>query len=266
MLIGGQCPVCGGEIHPPEFHSILEPMHLCKSCGWYESRQEQKAAEVQEKKTVWTMSAVAAALVIVSAHLISWGGGALEILPLKLQQWTGTLGSPGYFRIAELCLANGRAECARKAYLDSYLTAKDLEGLPKLASLQLALKESNAAMTTLNTYFARGGQNPEAALSQGQLLEQAGRLDEALKMFELAIKAMAEQMPDRLPIAMTGALVRVLMKQGQFEEAYKVVRAFHQSAGNAQGYLNTELAQIEQVLKKSGQSSVIGRRTSRVSI
>jgi len=262
MLVGGQCPVCGGEIHPPEFQSTLEPMHLCKSCGWYESRQEMKVEEAQEKKTIWTMSAVAAALVIVSAHMISWGGGALEILPLKLQQWTGTLSSTGYYRIADLCLANGRAECARKAYLDSYLSAKDLEGLPKLATLQLAMKETQSAMTTLNTYFARGGKSPEAALSQGQLLEQSGRLDEALQMFELAIKSMAEQMPDRLPIAMTGAMVRVLMKQGKFEEAYKVVREFHGSAGNAQGYLNTELAQIEQVLKKAGSPVVIGRKTS----
>ncbi len=57
-----------------------------------------------------------------------------------------------------------------------------------------------------------------------------------------------------LPIAATGAIVRILMKQGQYTEARTRITEFHKSADNAKGYLNTELTQIEQAIKLYGRS------------
>jgi hypothetical protein len=45
-----------------------------------------------------------------------------------------------------------------------------------------------------------------------------------------------------------------MMKQGRYQEARQRILAFHASAGNAKGFLNTELTQLDNYFASKGKS------------
>lgn len=221
---------------------------VCTKCGWYESHAQHQSRIKSENEAIGIMISFAVTILLVSAHMLSWGAHAFSIPALKLGQWTGTLSTRGYDELAQSCIDLGKYACARTALIENFQSHRTPEPLAKLAILQVRLQETPAAMTTFASYFNNGGKNGDAALLYGQLLEQAGRDEEAMKMLEISIIGRGQQ----LPIAATGAIVRIMMKQGRYDEARERIAQFHSSAENAKGYLNTELAQVEAAVKLYG--------------
>jgi hypothetical protein len=242
-----QCPRCNSNLHTGIMSGNIQAggLTVCTRCGWYESKAQAKARIKSENQTIVAMITTTVAILLVTAHMLSWGAHAFSVPALKVGQWTGMLVKGGYDELAQMCADLGKLVCARDAYIENFRKNRDIEALAKLARLQLRNQETQTAMSTFATYIDAGGKNGEAALLYGQLLEQAGQDSEALRLMELSIEAR----PDQLPIAATGAIVRILMKQGRYEEARERLTRFHGSAGNAKGYLNTELSQIEQAIK-----------------
>lgn len=218
---------------------------VCSHCGWYESKAQAHATIKIENQTILAMAITSVSILLLTAHMLSWGAHAFSVPFLKVGNWTGMLGTSGYNELAQMCLDLGKIPCAKNAYIENFRQNRELESLAKLARLQVRNQETQNALTTFAAYINAGGKNGEAALLYGQLLEQAGQDAEALRMMELSIASR----PDSLPIAATGAIVRILMKQGRYEDARDRLLRFHDSAGNAKGYLNTELSQIEQAIK-----------------
>lgn len=247
MAYFGTCPRCNQTLHTNVMSGNIKAggLAVCSKCGWYESHSQAQARVKTENETIGIMTGFALTLLLVAAHMISWGGHSFTAPILKLSQWTGTLSADGYDELAQVCVDLGKLPCARTAYIESFRKYRSPEPLAKLARLQVRNQETAAAMVTFSTYIKNGGRDGEAALIYGQLLEQAGQDTEALASLELSITAR----PENLPIAATGAIVRILMKQGRYDEARDRIQAFHASAGNAKGYLNTELSQIEQAIK-----------------
>ncbi len=226
-------------------NSHVGGLAVCSKCGWYESQAQAKLRIKTENQTITFMIAFAVSLLLITAHLINWGSHAYSIPGLKIGQWTGTLSARGYDELAQACVDLGKFECARTTYIENFKLNRTPEPLAKLARLQVRLQETQPAMATFNAYFKNGGTDGDAALLYGQLLEQSGQDAEAEKMLELSITSRGSM----LPIAATGAIVRIMMKQGRYEEARTRIETFQASAGNAKGYLNSELAQIEQAIK-----------------
>lgn len=240
---GSGCPRCGDALHRDV--SMHGGLFICTSCGWTESLSEKRRDEKVEKQTVGGLIIGVALLTALTLHTFVWGSNALTIPFYKLGQLTGTLSVEGYDRLADICMDVRKYACARQAYVDSYRQTQAPDSLTKLARLQVRMQENPAAMVTLTTYFRAGGTDGEAAILLGQLLEQSGQDSEALRMYEKSI----ELRPDQLPVSATGAIVRILMRQGRYEEAHSRLLSFHASAGNAKGYLNTELYQVEQAIQ-----------------
>lgn len=246
----GSCPRCGGQIHN---HVQSVGLSVCKSCGWFESRNQLTSQVQNENRTMVALAVAAVTTLLVIAHSINWGQYSLEIPFLKTGQVFGILSQKSYDRLASICVDLGKYSCARTAYIDSFQNNHTPEPLAKLARLQVSMQETQVAMVTMAAYFRNGGKDADAAFLYGQLLEQSGNETEALKMYQASIQAR----PETLPIAATGAIIRILMKQGQYEDAHQRILEFQASAGNAKGYLNTELNQVEQalVLYKNGTKS-----------
>lgn len=242
-----QCPRCNHSLHTGIISGNIQAggLAVCTHCGWYESQAQARARIKSENQTIVAMVTTTITILALTAHMLSWGAHAFSIPALKVGQWTGMLSKQGYNELAQVCADLGKLACARDAYVENFRGNRDIEALAKLARLQLRNQETQTAMSTFATYINAGGRSGEAALLYGQLLEQAGQDGEALRMMELSI----ESRPEQLPIAATGAIVRILMKQGRYEEARARLTRFHGSAGNAKGYLNTELSQIEQAIK-----------------
>lgn len=243
----GTCPRCNSQLHTNVMSGNIKAggLAVCTECGWFESHAQADARVKTENQTIGLMITFTVSLLLVSAHMLSWGSHAFSIPTLKLGQWTGMLSSRGYDELAQACVDLGKYSCARTAMIENFQVHRTPEPLAKLARLQVRNQETQASMVTFSTYFRNGGKDGEAAILYGQLLEQAGHDAEALQMFELSIASRGTT----LPIAATGGIVRIMMKQGRYEEARDRITAFHESAGNAKGYLNTELTQIEQAIK-----------------
>lgn len=236
MKIHGFCPRCSDKLEQ-EDHSA--GFAICK-CGWFDNESSQQASEKNEKKTMAVLAGAAIVLVLGYGHLISWGSFAIQIPFVKVAQMTGTLSPAGHNELAEACIVLNKWSCAKNAYLDLFHKTKDPVALAKLASLQSRLGDTTAALVTYQEYHRLGGREADALLKYGRLLDEAGQTQVAFQVLEESIAAR----PEVLPVQATGSIVRMLMKQGRYEEAHQRLVEFRKSAGNAAGYLNTEMAEV----------------------
>ncbi len=254
MSFFGHCPRCGNQIPPERF--VNNGFAVCE-CGWTDSTPVLRIVEKQEKKSIGIMIAMALLLIGGYAHLVSWGSYAVAIPFVKVQKMTGTLSNHGYIELAEVCTNLNKWSCAKDAYMDLYKSKRDMSGVSGLAKLHTRLGENENAMQMYAFYFQNGGKEGEAAIQYGKLLELAGRNEDAMKMYEFSIAAR----PGILPVEATTQIVRFMIKQGKYEEALDRITAFHESSGNAKGYLNTELQQLESYFSQQAKSGAKPRKT-----
>lgn len=201
----------------------------------------------QQKKTIGIFCAIALVITLAYGHIISWGPHAGNALLLQVGKTIGVLSAQGYQELVQACIDNNKWDCAETAYAKLFEKTGDVEVVGKLAKMQMQIQRLPQAAQTFETYYKLGGKNPDTAYFFGQTLEQLGQIDRAVDMYQTSI----EQNPEKLSINATSSLVRLLMKQGKNAEARAVVKAFHEGAENAKGYLNTEAAELEKTLGPS---------------
>jgi tetratricopeptide (TPR) repeat protein len=248
MNLRGLCPRCGNQLAGT---GLAMGPTICP-CGWYDKTPELRADLDREKKTIFGMAAASLLMVAIFAHLVSWGSHSMSIPLIKVKQITGSMSKQDYTELAEACIGLNKFSCAQEAFNDLYRKKGDPAGLAMLAHLNLRLGDEPKAMAAYKSYFAAGGKDGAAALEYAKILEANKLHAEAFTFFEASITSR----PDLLPVQATTAIVRLLIKQGRYEEAYQRILAFHQSAENANGYLNTELAQLEEHLGKKKNQKV----------
>ena len=203
-----------------------------------------------EKRAIKSMYIAAAVLVTGFMYVSSWGSYSMSLPLIKLQQITGTLSPQGYEELAQACMSLGKYDCVREAYMGGFKKSADPIFFAKLGRFEARLGSLQPSINAYGSYFKLGGTDADATIQYAKLLEEANLLDEALKFYEAAIPAR----PEALPIQATAGIVRVMVKQGKYKEARERIMEFHRSAGNAKGYLNTELAQLNAHFGKKGAS------------
>jgi hypothetical protein len=246
-MFHGNCPRCSSEI-PQE--SVTTGQAMCSACGWTDPSFVISSQSKNEKKTITALVVAAIVIVLGYAHLVSWGSYAVKAPFMKIGEMAGMLSTPSLRELGQVCIDLNKWSCAKKAYLGIYTKNGDVSGLADLAYLQSRLNENEAAVATYTSYLKGGGKNGEAILRYAKLLEITSHDVDAMKMYEDSIVVR----PDILPVQATAGIVRVMMKQGHFQEARERILAFHASAGNAKGFLNTELTQLDNYFKSKGKS------------
>jgi tetratricopeptide (TPR) repeat protein len=215
------------------------------TCGWINPKSSIRATNKAQTKTIKIMVTAAILVSLSFAHLAYWGAHSVSGPVLTVEAAMGSTASETYRELAKICIERNRWSCAREAYLNLQRLTKDGTGLIMLARLHVKLGEIQAALTTLGYYFRTGGQDGEAALQYAKLLESSGDLDSAIKYYDASVA----MRPNVLPIQATTGSVRILIQQAKYEDAHNRIVEFQAGAENAKGYLNTELAQVEQALK-----------------
>lgn len=213
-----------------------------------------------EKQTIGVFIAIAVAMTLTYGHILSWGPHAGSALVLQAGSTFGMLGAEGYKELAQACIDNNKWDCAEQSYVSLFKKTNDVEVVGDLAELQTKLRKFPQAAATYETYFKLGGKNSDAAYFNGQVLEQIGQTDRAAEMYRTSI----ELKPENLSINATSALVRLLMKQGKNSEARAIVKAFHEGAENAKGYLNAEASELEKILGPSVRRQVRAKTVVRM--
>ena len=243
MSFHGNCPQCSTIIPPERFVSGLA---VCE-CGWCDTTAKTQRENDVEKKTIIGLICAALSIMAFYAHAANWGSYALSIPFVKIAQVTGTLSTQGYKDLADQCITLNKWSCARDAYLGIFTSNRDVQGLSALGHFEVRMGNQPGAIGAYMAYFKNGGKDGEAALDFAKVLESSNQYDQAIQYYEASILAR----PLVLPIQATAGIVRLQMKQGKYEEAYQRILAFHESAENAKGFLNTELAQLESTLHKT---------------
>lgn len=253
MSFHGNCPQCGTHIPQDRYETGAA---ICE-CGWTDNSPAKRFDGEVEKKTIMGMVVFCLALLAFYGHAMSWGSYAVAIPFVKLQQVTGTLSTQGYRDLADACIGLNKWSCARTAYLEIYTSNRDPQGLADLGHFEVRLGNTPAALSAYASYFKVGGKSGIASLEYGKVLETAGQADAAIAQYEESIKAREAT----LPIQATAGIVRILIKQGKYEQAYQRITDFHASAENAKGFLNTELAQLESTLSKQAGGKAFLKKT-----
>lgn len=234
------CPRCGNTLSN-EHHST--GVAICE-CGFADESPSEAMIKKTEKTSIQIMLAFSTVVAVGFGYLQSWGQYATSMPFTKLAQMTTGLSPQGYRDLAKACIELNKWSCAEDAYIELTTQAGDVQGFAELGSLRNRLKQTEAALQAYEAYEKRGGKDAFSLVQYGKLLEAANRDEDAMKIYEKSIASSGEA----LPVQATTGIVRLLMKQGRYEEAYVRVITFHESAQNASGYLNTELSQLQQQL------------------
>lgn len=234
------CPRCGSEL-TNEQHST--GVAIC-ACGFSDETPTAESIKKTEKTSIQIMLVFSAVVAVGFGYLQSWGQYATTMPFTKLAQMTTGLSPQGYRDLAKACIELNKWACAEEAYIELTTQAGDIQGFAELGSLRNRLKQPEGALQAYEAYEKRGGKDAYSLVQYGKLLEAANRDQDATTVYEKSIASSG----DALPVQATNGIVRILMKQGRYEEAYVRVITFHESAQNASGYMNTELAQLQQQL------------------
>ncbi len=235
------CPACAAELSKENLEMGIA---VCR-CGWTSGDTVDLHRKQEEKKAITAMSSVAVLILLLFVHVMNWGSYSSTVPFLQIGQMVGMLSDQGYKDYITISLKLGKFEKAESLAISRVKSTRNIEALADLGRLQTALGKQDVAMSSYSQYFSSGGKSGDAAVQYGQLLEAAGQDGEALKMYDISVLSR----PEVLPIQATAGIVRILYKQGRYEEAYGRVVDFHNSAGNAKGFLNTELALVEKALE-----------------
>jgi tetratricopeptide (TPR) repeat protein len=237
---GSHCPKCANEITTDR---IVDGHAIC-ACGWVDNSAYVKA-EGQRQKNLCKLFAVAALVMVLGyGYALSWGPYAGTIPFIKVATLTGMASPETYNQLIEACTVMNKWSCAEQAHLDLFHKTRDPEALARLAKLQTLLKNLPAASDTYAAYFKAGGKNPDVPFFYAEVLEQTGHADQAMPYYQMSV----EQNPTKLNANATSAIVHIMMKAQQFEQARGVIDTFRASAENAKGYLNTEEDEITKIL------------------
>lgn len=252
------CPRCGTEFTQEHFASGS----LICACGWHDETVEKQADKKLENLTIKAMIGFAVVFTLGFAHVASWGNYAFSIPFTKAAEMTGMLSADGYRELAKTCITLNKWSCAEDAYTELAQERGDVEGYAQAGDLDAKLSKPAQAQQFYQAYEKAGGHNAMSLLAYGKLLEAANNDGEAQRVYEKSIAAK----PDALPVQATSGIVRLLIKHGQYADAYERIIAFHNSAENAGGYLNVEAEQMqkalgekvaEQIQKKVASKSVV---------
>ena len=214
------------------------------TCGWFDHSTEIQATHKIETNSIKVMLVFGVLFTLGFAHITSWGNHSLSIPFTKVAELTGLMSPDGYRDLAKTCIELNKWSCAETAYVELAQAGGVIEGYALAGSLDARLNKIPQSVAAYQAYEKAGGKDAVALLNFGKILEASAQDNEATRIYEKSIAAK----PDALPVQATTGIVRLMIKHGQYTEAYERILAFHDSAENANGYMNTEAAQLQKQL------------------
>lgn len=241
------CPRCDSYL-PPERR--VNGYAIC-TCGWSDSTPAAIAWTDIQQRTIYSLIAFVIVSSTLYAHFANWGRHALAGPALTVREWTGTLPKDGYRRLAVMCKELGKWSCAEKAYLGLHEKKGETRALVDLAEMRSSRGQIELALDAYRSYFNAGGRESSVATDFARLLETKGEEKEALRYYGKAVTYSR----NKFNVQATAGVLRVLYKNGQYADAYKLIQAFHRKGPAARHYFNEERSRLETILTARGPAS-----------
>jgi tetratricopeptide (TPR) repeat protein len=189
---------------------------------------------------------VAAAVVIVLGFMqvVSWGGHAIEVLPLQAARLIGLDSLAANEHLARICLDLKKYECVERSY-KRLAFAGTPDGFLRLGKFQNSRLEYAAAAESFRQFFARGGRDLEASYGYARALGEIGRVDEASRYYDHVLAAK----PDVLQITVVHNYVKALVDHGRLDQALKVISTIRRRGQSVSSFMDSEYKDIKQRLR-----------------
>ena len=234
----GQCPACGTKIPRERF---FNDSVICE-CGWTSSGKAAKESAKQIDRTCIYIAVFAALLIGSFIQAVNWDKYFLTIIPLKVQQLTGTATADQLNQIAEICMERKKYSCSETAHFQAWKKEpKNLIHLEKLGDLQVKQNVMLSAVKTYDTYFENRGDNLDAKYNYAKALAATNDTKKAEKYFKMVLKAK----PDVLQITVTRHYINMLVKNEQLRKAKQVIEHFRRKGTNTGLFMDKEYKEIK---------------------
>ena len=208
------CKVCG---------SVLQKSGrtmICK-CGWNISFN-RKALNKKNGSVIRGIALTSLGIMMGFAYLGSWGSSSLKIIPLKVQELTGSLNKQSFENLRQICFNLKKYSCVESAHQSFFNSSKDINVLHQLGEFQIRKKDFNAALQTYKRYFQLEGKDIKAAYNFAKLLEKAGNKSSAEEYYKFALTVK----PDVVQVTVMRAYINFLVNTGQIDKAKKELQDF----------------------------------------
>lgn len=235
MTMFNTCPRCHSEISSGR--QLKTPV-ICDWCGYVATVTERLQEKKLESSLTTAVCVASIVLVLLFAHILSWGVYSFEIPALQVMKITGLVSVPTLERYAEICQSLGKYDCVEDTY--TQLGAIDSSYFQKLGIFQYERKEYKQAASTLQTYLSKGGKDIEAEYHYARTLSQLGEVDEAAKYFDYVLAAR----PDVIQTTVIQNYVQMLIDRGRLDQANQVIQSYRKRKIVADNFMEKELEEI----------------------
>jgi tetratricopeptide (TPR) repeat protein len=232
MFQFGTCPRCKSDIDEKRLAS--NPV-ICQACGFTPNVAGRRVAAQIERKFLKTSLAITFVLVAGFIQAVNWDRYAVEIVPLKIKQWTHTASTMDLMRINLVCRERLKHDCVESALSDMSQSGQ-LEALAELGKYQAKRGRKAQAANSLAQYFSQGGLDLEANYQYAKVLSELGQIDQAASRFDQVIKAR----PETLQITVTQHYVHMLMNNGRRDQALALIKGVRGTSPEASLFMETE--------------------------
>jgi thioredoxin-like negative regulator of GroEL len=181
---------------------------------------------------------------VVLFHLVNWDVYSLEIIPLKVKDYSKLADEKDYLRIAQLCEARKKPSCQESALVSAaFFKPKDADLLMRIAKLQLARRAYTNALQLFGTILRIDPKYDKARLELAKLLIASNNKKEAKKHLNYLVFS-----NNSLETNITAAreFVKLLMDEKDYVTAKNVIEHTRSKGEITALFLEKEYLQITQ--------------------
>lgn len=138
-----------------------------------------------------------------------------------------------------------------QAYQDLFNLNKDIELLAEIGNIQQGLGDRQSALGTFERYVELGGRNSTALYHYAQILGQLGKVEQAIKYYELALEAKK----DRIQISVIKSYVTLLIDSQRYPQAQKILDLYRSKGGITGFLMEKEYKVLDRMLQRKSKRS-----------
>ena len=236
------CPRCGANLD--QAGNTL----LC-SCGW-NGLKNSKPIKIIQRAIASGMVGLGVVLMAVFAYVGMWGSASFKIIPLKVQELSGTLGEKSFDQLTDICMGLKRYDCVENAFQSYFNSSQDIELLGQLGEFQYRRKAQDRSMESFYRYFSGKGKSIKAAYTYGKLLEEKGQKDKALEYYKYALSLDT----DSIQMTVMRRYIDLLVRTGQRGKAMAELRSYGPKVRQASELVKQEFSRWNKLVVGSGVS------------
>lgn len=243
MLHFENCPICESELTQD---NLCGETIVCR-CGWTKSLSLAKREKSAMDRTVWTMILMCGLFVGGFIHAVNWDQFSIEIVPLKIKQWSRSASVVELERIATICNSRVKQECVEQAYRDLLVAKADPAHLKNLGEILYAKGEMAESQSLFQQYLAQGGSAPEAHHLYANTLSETGQGELAIQEFMKILKSK----PQTFQVSVTRDYVNTLIKYKKLTKAKATIEFYRKSSVSSSLFMDKEYKDLLAKLKPS---------------